>query len=435
MDHDMKEATDPIALSKERTDTDGMADSIVAMMGGLSLGDCESKYRGIVSGWVASAERVHRKRADFSDTVGDLVLGKKPVTEEDWAAMLEKIYGPSLLYLLLDQRSVAIGMSECPSETLAAPRSAQIFDWLQRSEVGFLDYAPLFDWVDVCYDHYLQERILSEHIALGVGTRYAAILGKKPKEKLYTIYWCDITDSSHPVCANNIEVDKFKKVTDQVGLQQAVKDKMQGNVYSYRPSNASFKDLPDVGFMSGDHLVLYWPNQRTAEGSQDKVGIYLLPECYTTSGQNARDGSEKVLYHQITCPPMSISKIGLLFPWFTFVTTTNWFGRLPFLQKGTNFANMNSVLNMMRETQLGADKHCDLIVVLDLERNFIYRVIPIKEGTVSYLGTSPRMTCPSDLLVEKKDYKIVWNITNISKPAVHGFTEYEPLLQVDGALE
>ena len=434
MDHDMEPVAPPGAppSSKERIDTDDMADSIVSMMGGLSLGDCESKYRALVSGWVASAERVHRARADFSDNVGDLVLGKKPVTEEDWASMLEKIYGPALGYLLIDGRSVAAGMSGCPEETRASPRSAQIFDWLQRSEVGFLDYAPLFDWVEVCYDHYLQERILSEHIALGVGTRFAAMIAKKPKEKLYSVYWCDVTDTARPVCANNTEVDKFAEVVKQVGLEKAVKDGMQGSVYAYRPAHVSFKDMPDVGFVSGDHLVLCWPNQRTAEGTQDRVGIYLLPECYPTNGQN-RDGTEKILHHQITCPPMSISKVNLLYPWFLFVTTTNWFGRLDLLKKATNFASISATLDSMRETELGADRHCDVIVALDLELNLIYRVIPIKEGTVSYLGTSPRMTCPSDLLIDKRDYRIVWNTTNVSKPAVHGFTEHEPLIQVEGA--
>lgn len=425
MDHAMGEAVAPV--SKETTDTDGMTESIVSMMGGLSIGDCGASFKALVSGWIATAERTHRGRVDFSKTVGDLVLGKEPITEEDWQEMLEKIYGSSLKYLLLDSKTVDNGADGCPAESRGLPRAAKIFDWLQRSEAGFLDYAPMLDWVEVCYDHYLQERILVDHIALGVGTHYAAIIARKPKEKLYTIYYCELSDVKHPVCANNIEVGQFKEVSDEVGLEHALKDKMQGDVYAYKPSLNSFKEVPDSGFVSGDHLVLYWPNHPTADGHKDKIGIYTLPHCYTTNGQN-QDGSEKILCHQLECPPMSIGKICLLYPLFLFVTTTSWFNKLSLLRRTSNFEYMSTRLKEMKEKELGADKQCDLIVAVDLESKFIYRVIPIKEGNVSYLGTYPRMTCPTDLLVDKQSYKIVWNVTNVSKPQVHGCTEYEQLL-------
>lgn len=411
----------------EKQVTDDMTEGIVKLMGGLALEEEKTDFNVLVSAWIVSAERDYKASIDYSREVSERVIGYEPCDNADWQNVLLKMYGErQLAYLLSDEKLVGYEASLFPPRPDGRQASfyEKVFDWLQRSEAGFLRYAPQVDWSEVHYDERLQERPLEEHLALGVGTKYAVMIARAPKTRVWSVYTCDVQDCANAAYANNVEAAKFEEIVARVGLSTALKERLHGSVYAYSRSVLSVSELPESGFVSGDHLVLNWPNCATEDGPRDRVCVYTLPHCYTTEGEDAAGGAKR-WHYEFKTPPGAVSSVCLLFPHLMFVTNTSLFPRIRALQRMSNYESVHAQLKAAKDRAIGERGCCDIIVAIDLTKREIYKVIPVLRGKVAHLSCYPRMTSPGDERIERKEHKILWNVMNAADPDAHGYTEAE----------
>jgi hypothetical protein len=260
------------------------------------------------------------------------------------------------------------------------------------------------------------EQKLEAPVALGVGLRYAAILARpKNRKGGYSVYCADMT-IENAFYANNVMHDSIKEALGKVGFNKLMKHHSLGELCCYSRSSASFETAPDSGFVSGNHVVLCWPNTNTGSGFFSRFHILRMPVCYTSADTHS----------VFDVPVGSVSELCMLYPYIAFSTNTAYFGTIDFLRNAKNYDRVAEQLRPLRTTAAGKAKEIELVVTYDISENKIHRVIPVPWGAVSNVSLFPRMTSPLDANIPLSNWKISWNILNEAQPYVHGHTFTQP---------
>lgn len=394
---------------------DDQVDSLVRSMKTLAVGGERESFNYLVKAWVTSEEREYQHSQQLQELNAELTLGKQPVSDQDWHEVLLKIYGESVLQqLTMDAAEVQKGIDGCLAETKSKPRHCAIYDWLQRSEAGFLKYPPMVNWVETNLDTMLHKQLLESQVALGVGVRYAAILAKR--KALWGIYYADLAQED-AFYANNVSYKSVEQALGKVSINKLKEQKVIGEICAYSRSACTFSVPPDSGFVSGEHVVLCWPQFNTGNGFVDRFQVFRMPMCLP----------EGDTHHTFDAPVSAVNQLSMLYPYLAFSTSTSLFAAIPFIREAGNFSSVFKQLNALKEgSAKSARKDVELVVTFDIEQDLIHRVIPVEDGMISNISLHPRMTSPTDALIPPWQWKISWNVLNESQPSVHGktFTDF-----------
>lgn len=401
----------------DKTMGEKSVDDLTRNLGKLAVDTERQSFDYLVKTWLTTEEREYTHMRQLQELNAELTLGKQPQSEEDWRGVLKNLYGqPALDYLVRDKQATDAALADCLEETRSKPESCKLYDWLDRSHAGILKYPPRVDWVDTVFTAMLHEQKLEAPVALGVGLKYAAVLARpKNRKGGYSVYCANLA-ADKAIYANNVTYESLKEALGKVGFNELMKQHSFGELCCYTRSSASFETAPDSGFVSGDHVVLCWPNHNTGSGFFSHIDISRMPTCF--AGGDSR--------REFDVPVGSVSQLCLLYPYLAFATNTAYFGVIDFLRKAKNYAGVAAQLKALGGGGGSGNKTVDLVVTFDIESQMIHRVIPVPWGVVSNVSLYPRMTCPLDADIPVSEWKISWNVLNESQPEVHGHTFTQP---------